>query len=60
MSSGEKQTLRLGGLVIVEVCMPNVGDFSKSVINISLFMNCDVMVHYAIYELLCYGSLCKF
>jgi len=65
VSSGDKRTLRLGGLVIVEVCMHKLGDFCKSVLNISMFyeivmlgfimqfMNCDVMVHYAVYELSC-------
>ena len=59
VSSGDKRTLRLGGLVIVEVCMHKFGDFCKSVLHISLFYDCVmfwfimqlmngyVMVHYA-------------
>ena len=59
VSSRDKRTLRLEGLVIVEVCMHKFGDFCKSVLNISpfyeilmlwfimQFMNCYVMVHYA-------------
>ena len=59
MSSGDKRTLRLGGLVIVEGCMHKFGDFCKSLLNISLFMKFDVMVDYVVYELLCYSALCK-
>ena len=32
-----KRILRLGGLVMVEVCMHKFGDICKSVLNVSLF-----------------------
>ena len=67
MSSGDKRTLRLGGLVIVEVCMHKSGDCCKFVFNISMFyettvilwflmqfMNCHVMVNYANVRLINY------
>ena len=46
MSSGDRRTLRLGGLVIVSVCIHKFGDLSMN-------------FYIRLYELLCYDFLCK-